>query len=170
MRKKSFDKRIYQLKIGKITYNYRLTESEPFNAHQTTDVEFYLDGAPLSQILGIERGLQFAGNNLSHDAPEIVLDAIAQFTGASSPSNQFGTSRVVLYRCHCGSDYCGIISFSLLLKKNFVFWQGLSYEDDDGTTNINNLKQSGFDAIREIVFDKKQYLATFELYRGSRGF
>jgi hypothetical protein len=94
---------------------------------------------------------------------------IDRYTGKRSPSNQFGSQRIVLYRCHCGMDYCGVVSFSLVEEEYFIVWRDLSRESEDGVEDAAALQLDGVQFIEELRFEKAQYFAEFERYRRLRG-
>ena len=112
--------------------------------------EFWINGSPLSSLLGIERGFGSSECNLD----------IEELSAQQPSSNQFGTGRVVLYRCHCGSDYCGVFSCGIVDRGDSIEWQNISFEDDSG------MHLSGRSAIwpnllsiEKLVFNKEAYLS-----------
>lgn len=159
---------IHTFGIGEATATYRLKGDEP--AREAAVPEFFVDGRALPELIGVERDLAFIGCDFCSDDPEALSSAVARYTGGAPPRNQFGSPRVVLYRCHCGSDYCGVISFSLVIEEGLVRWRGLSYEGDDGVAEARDAEQvCSIRPVGEIVFDKAQYLAEFDRYRRLRG-
>ena len=75
---------------------------------------------------------------------------VLQLRGLAPSFNQFGTNRFVLYRCHCGDDYCGIISCKIERKHSAIHWIDVRYEDDD-------------DSEEEAMFSKAISLLEFDL-------
>jgi hypothetical protein len=160
--------RICKLRIGEITARYWLEADEP--AREITVPEIFVDEQPLSERMGIERGLAFMNCDFIYDDPEVLRQAIARYTGKEAPFNQFGSGRIVLYRCHCGCDLCGVISFSLVEEGELILWRDLSHETGEGVEDASTIERDyGFKFIEEIAFDKAQYLAEFERYGQMRG-
>lgn len=159
---------IHQFDIGEITARYWLKADEP--AHELTVPEIFVDGQALSGMIGVERDLAFINCDFTSDDPNVIRSAIAQYTGQAAPCNQFGSPRIVLYRCHCGSDYCGVISFSLVEKGGLILWRNLSYKTETGIIDTGVVEQA-YDIrfIEEMAFNKVQYLAEFKRYRQTRG-
>lgn len=123
--------------------------------------EFFIDERPLAELLGIERDLLHYGTDLDPNLPpplrERGLDA---FLGRIAAPNQFGSGRLVLYRCHCGSDYCGVISCRLQYDGDRVLWHDVTFEDDDGALSGENLSSSSvprLTPVARIAFDRTQY-------------
>jgi hypothetical protein len=83
-----------------------------------------------------------------------------------------GSARIALYRCHCGADYCGVISFALLQHDGHVTWRTIAYESNEGIVAEQEVRASGLEnyrSIDEILFGKGQYLTEFERYGQARG-
>ncbi len=154
-----------------------------------TDFDFFIDGKALSKLLNIDRfDLAFCDFDLdsfevdkskfpNYDRTKINQRAISRFLGnAQPPFNQFETNRIVLYRCHCGVDYCGIISFLLDKEEDLIIWKEITYENE-GFIYIENksyenddfnykeeIESKGIKPIKEFRFDKNQYELEFEKY------
>jgi len=140
--------------------------------------DFFIDGTPLSESLNINRfDLAYSDFDLdtlevdkakfpNYDRKEIIKNAVSCFLGNSKPMNQYGTNRIVLYRCHCGSDYCGMVSFTLRIENDIVVWENLNYEDDGDFENDDDLEEeligSGIKSIKELRFDRREYQLEFE--------
>ncbi len=130
--------------------------------------DFFINHQQLSKKLGINRfDMAYSDFDLdvfevdttkfpNYDRKKINTNAVSGFLGISKPINQFGTDRIVLYRCHCGSDYCGVISFALHKEDNSIIWKDISYEDD--TENNEEI------IIKELRFDSREYQLEFEQY------
>lgn len=141
---------------------------------QTTDhlkFDFFIDGVQLDKTLGINRltDLRFCEFDLDifnsdklkladYDRKTVIRNKINEFIGVEKPVNQFQTERIVLYRCHCGCDYCGIISFELELNNHYVFWKNIRFELDE-ETEIKDVK-----FIDQLQFNKKQYLEELDRF------
>ncbi|WP_378184824.1 hypothetical protein ACE939_08470 [Aquimarina sp. W85] len=151
------------------------------------DFDFFIDGKPLSNLLNINRfGLGYCDFDLDrfevdkemfplYDRKKINTNSVLQFLGKIKPSNQFQTNRIVIYRCHCGCDYCGIISFRIEKENDFIIWKDITYENDDFLYKKGKLyKNDDFknkeceneeiEPIIELKFDKKEYELEFEKY------
>ncbi|MGB4774955.1 MAG: hypothetical protein WBP45_07285 [Daejeonella sp.] len=147
-----------KLSFEKTAIKYQINEEE----RETLLTEFLIDHKPLSEIIGIERSLCFYETEFDYSKDRKSM-AIKQFMGEFKPINQFTSDRIILYRCHCGCDYCGVISFRLVIENNIVIWKDIAYEDSDG---FGNNSQEGLEneerittKITELSFDKKDYFA-----------
>ena len=128
--------------------------------------DFFIDKIQLTKLLGFERLENMAFCNFDLDI--FVVDknkfpdfnrkdkikcSIKGFLGMELPFNQFGTERVVLYRCHCRCDYCGVISCKIRIEEEFVFWEYLRYENDDEEEHEYVKKVDVLKFKREEYFD-----------------
>jgi hypothetical protein len=106
--------------LGDSPYEYRLWD-------------FLIDGRPLAQRLGLSRGgLDLCGSTLERADRPAVADCTLQLLGLAPGWNQFESGRVVLYRCHCGCDYCGVVSARVVRAGGTVRWAEVGFEDDRG--------------------------------------
>jgi hypothetical protein len=99
--------------------------------------DFLIDGRPLAEYLGVSRlGLDLCGSPLSGAGYSryraFHADYARQLTGATPADNQFCSGRVVLYGCHCGCDYCGVISARVERSGAVVRWLDIGFEDERG--------------------------------------
>lgn len=131
---------------------------------------FFVNQIPLSQSLGIERfELAYCDFDFdilkatNHNRKVINKNSVARFLGDIEPENQFGTNRVVLYRCHCGCDYCGVVSFELEVQDNTVVWKDIRYETDDFDYELG-LDKGGVKPIAALRFNKIEYTDEFKKY------
>ncbi|MFD2562888.1 hypothetical protein [Aquimarina rubra] len=137
--------------------------------------DFFIDGKALSKSLNISRfDLAYCDFDLDiieidiakfpkYDRTKVNKNAVAQFLGNNEPCNQFDTNRMVLYRCHCGSDYCGVISFNLVKQDDVIVWKEITYEDDDFEYG-KEIENSGIKPITELKFARREYELEFENY------
>src|SRR5262249_19767809 len=88
-----------------------------------TQFEFLVDDFGVSEILGFANDRPWFGSTCFESSGSALEGAIAQLLGLSPSYNQFGTGRFVLYRCHCGCDYCGVISFQIIRSDTKVIWE-----------------------------------------------
>lgn len=153
-----------------------------------TSFDFFIDGKALSEWLNIKRfDLAFCDFDLDlvevdkskfpdYNRTKINKSAVSKFLGNNQPFNQFGTNRIVVYRCHCGSDYCGTISFLLERQNDLIIWQKITYENDDFEyeeraeykNDVFNYKAEvanrGIKPIKELKFDRREYELEFKNY------
>lgn len=100
---------------------------------QVEAAELFIDERPLAHWLGLTRDLGNSDTDLDRALPPALAEGgRAAFLGLQPAHNQFGSGRLVLYRCHCGCDYCGVISCILELDRDHVVWRQVTREDDDG--------------------------------------
>ena len=149
---KNMDKLAISLKPMKYRYEKNGIE------HEASVVEFVINGEELSHILGIERDLDNSGCDLD----PLMRDGICRefvdiLAGNIPPPNQFGTPRVVLYRCHCGCDYCGVISCALSKSGQTITWSGIGYEDD-----------SSLESGPSYTFDLDAYMKEIKRFAAGR--
>ncbi|HBC6053109.1 hypothetical protein [Proteus mirabilis] len=65
------------------------------------------------------------------------------------------------YRCHCGSDYCSVISCDLDITDHYVKWNNIAYEDGLDKDDALELDEHGITPIEQLIFDRKQYQQVF---------
>ncbi|EZH75867.1 hypothetical protein ATO12_03495 [Aquimarina atlantica] len=137
--------------------------------------DFFIDKKALSERLSINRfDLSYCDFDLdtfevdkfkfpNYDRSKVNKNAVFQFLGNHKPLNQFKTNRIVLYRCHCGCDYCGVISFNLEKQDDLIVWKDITYEDDDFEYE-EEMGNIGIKPIKELMFDRRAYELAFENY------
>ncbi len=137
--------------------------------------DFFVDGKQLSQLLNIDRfDMMYSSFDLDifyvdkikfpyHNTKEIIDTKVSVFLGYKEPENQFGTNRIPLYRCHCGSDYCGVISFLLEKKEDVIIWKDIRYEDDS-FEDVLDIEDRKINTIKMLKFDSIAYQAQFVEY------
>lgn len=149
-----------QLSLAIIPFTYTIDNKE----YTTTTGEFIIDDKSLCEWFGLGRNL--ANSYTELDVDKLRLGSfIRKLKGEVKPSNQFGTPRLVLYGCHCGCDFCGVISAEIIVQENTVIWQNVGYENDDG------LDESEFDEFDQwlltkfnFTFDKAKYFAELDRF------
>lgn len=133
--------------------------------------EFVVDDQPLSKLLGIDRDLRTSQCDLDRQTreklPVETERMVMELCGRTTPLNQFGTCRTVLYRCHCGSDYCGVVSCQIVIAEQSVEWRKITFEDDQGP------RESGADCgypnlapIDLLTFEKGAYFHALRALSG----
>jgi hypothetical protein len=103
--------------------------------------DFLIDGWPLAQHLGVSRsGLDLCNSPLEWVAYSryraVLADYARQLTGAAPGDNQFHSGRVVLYTCHCGCHYCGVISARVERSAGVVRWLDVGFEEENGPRGV----------------------------------
>lgn len=156
---------VQRLRIGKTLVEYAIDEV----AHRTEIDEFFIDERSLAHWLGVERDLGNYGSDLDlRQPPPLRERGLAMALGREPSCNQNGSGRHVLYRCHCGSDYCGVISCVLEFDGDHVVWRQITFEDDQGPMLAahpgENPADSAFPpgAPLRFVFDRAQYQTELE--------
>ena len=131
--------------------------------------DFFVDTVQLSKTLGVDRlqDMQYASFDLdifevdaerfpSYNRLEVIKQALKAFLGMEKPQNQWGSDRIVLYRCHCGCDYCGVISFAILLTHEYVYWSDLRLEGEH-----ENGEKEIIETLTELKFTRENYENVF---------
>lgn len=123
-------------------------------------IEFFIDDKPLIEILDDCRHL----GNISNDLDFCNLSQsnyILQLLGKTSTMNGLGTNRVVLYRCHCACDHCGVFSTEIVIGKLTVQWKNIAWENEE--------YQTTFDSAITFTFFKPQYFKAIKQYCKASG-
>ena len=94
--------------------------------------DFVVDGEGLGLRLGFEGRRPWFGRTCF----ELIepADEVEALRGLAAPSNQLGSGRFVLYGCHCGSDYCGVVSCVIERRGDLVVWCDARFEVEAGDT------------------------------------
>lgn len=98
---------------------------------KASQLDFVVDGEGLGARFGFEEGRPWFGRTRLEE-PDVERQ-IAALLGEGPSDNQLGAERVVLYGCHCGCDYCGVISCVVERSGNVIVWRDVRYEDDHFT-------------------------------------
>lgn len=92
-----------------------------------------------------------------------------KLTGKAPPYNQFATPTVVLYRCHCGCDYCGVVSAEIIINENSMIWQNVGYENEN--FDKNNIDESELNDLDKwqltrlnFTFNKDDYFKEIDRF------
>lgn len=156
---------VQRLRIGQTVLEYRINEVD----HRLDIPEIFIDERSLADWLSTYRNLTNCGNDM-HDrlSPEQRQRLLSMFLGGERPLNQFDSGRMVLYRCHCGCDDCGVISCRLEFWGDRVVWQDVTYEDDDGPVLAASPDENPEESLLppgaplRFVFDRAQYQTELE--------
>ncbi|CRL62877.1 hypothetical protein [Proteus vulgaris] len=144
---------------------------------QHTDFNFHIDGKALDEWLGFDKqtDLRFSDFDLdfivvdkacfpNYDRHKIICSKIEQFLGTKPVYTQLDNNRLVLYRCHCGCDYCSVIYCDLDITKDHVKWNYIAYEDGVDREDTLELDEHGITPIKQLIFNRKQYQQVFNEY------
>lgn len=123
-------------------------------------IEFVIDGRSLSDWLNLERGPDNSECDLDAEMqqrlPAATERAIRALQARRPAINNLGSGRVVLYRCHCGSDDCGVVSVQVLDTGDTIEWRDVGVESGTAMhTDPGNAR------LARLVFRKAEYLAEF---------
>lgn len=113
-------------------------------------VDFVMDHKePFSRRLGLWDMHPWFGRTVFDGNPPNA-QRIAEFLGDVPATNQLGSGRLVLYGCHCGCDYCGVISCRLRRENGRVYWEDIHAEEFEVDDTVMT-------TMPQLVFDEKQY-------------
>lgn len=142
-----------ELSLTRRSYPYEVDGVVQPAPHPQT--EFIVDGVGLGAQFGFEAARPWFGQTCFEAG---VPEAIAALLGQRPPSNQFGSGRFVLYRCHCGSDYCGVISCVIERRDAVMLWRDIGYEGDEDDTPPYPLR------VARLQFSLESYEAVVHAY------
>jgi len=108
---------------------------------------FVVDGQRMSERLGFDDARPWFGRTWLDGG---AAGGLAQLLGSAAPDNQWGSGRLVLFGCHCGSDYCGVISCRLEQDADTVRWLDVRYEGDDDPPPYPG-------RVERLIFDRAAY-------------
>lgn len=147
------------------------------NDTQRYDFNFYVDGKGLDEWLGFDRQTDWRFLDFdfdifivdkdsfpNYDRNKIIYSKVEQCLGIKPIYTQLGNNRLVLYRCHCGSDYCSVISCHLEITEHYVRWNNIAYEDGLDREEALDLDEHGITLIKQLIFSRKQYQQVFNKY------
>lgn len=130
--------------------------------------EFVVDGVGLGERFSFERARPWFGQTSFEIGPEYALLELSAFKALVPPENELESGRLVLYRCHCGCDLCGVISCEVQRKGGRVYWRDVRREEDLEPDEMD-AEDSEIDpvVIPELVFDAPQYDQVLDAYLAS---
>ena len=154
----------------------RAAEQQPGTGSVLFDI--LSDGRPMHEILDIDRhNMIWSSNDVDwvdvdrqhfpqYSRLKLLEQSVAEFLGELAPGCQFDERRKVLYRCHCGSDYCGVISAEIECIGGRVYWRHIGYQDDDCLPERGPPGRDGDvpDTVAEWVFDELEYRRAWQDY------
>lgn len=131
--------------------------------------DFFVDTVQLSKTLGVDRleDMRFSNFDLdifeadaerfpSYNRLEVIKQSIRTFLGIEKSQNQWDSGRVVLYRCHCRCDYCGVISCEIVFTHEYVYWSDLRFEEEG-----ENSEEGEIRSVTGLIFNRKDYENVF---------
>ena len=113
------------LRLKRNAYPVKIEGQEPSTAFLS---DFVIDGMSLAEQYNLNA---WFGSTCFEDTGLAREYAIEALLGKQEPGNQFGSGRLVLFRCHCGCHYCGVISCHIEQKNDVVTWSDIRYENDE---------------------------------------
>ncbi len=147
------------------TYDARIADDQPVRPYAQS--EFVVDGVGLSERFGFEEARPFFGQTCFEWSAEHLGARALELRGLASARSQLGEGRFVLYGCHCGSDYCGVISCAITREGGDVIWSDVRHEDADWSDGEDELEEDdGVDGedgamfalrLSELRFDAASY-------------
>jgi hypothetical protein len=137
------------LEIRIYAFSYTIAEKNFSGISRQAD--FLIDGEPLGKTLQVLR--PWSSRTGFEDGPEGFNRFVRELLGEEVPWNQFKSSRLVLFRCHCGCDYCGVISCDVVKQGDSLLWSNIGYEDDDGIQPCIDLLVFDFDQYSAAIMD-----------------
>lgn len=113
-------------------YLYEVNGRAAAEPHRQSD--FVVDGRSLAECFEFEPQRPWFGQTCFESLP-LLTDGerereLLELRGLLPASNQLGSGRLVLYRCHCGDDNCGVISCRIERSEDRVRWSDVRFEQD----------------------------------------
>jgi|GEM_PF-1263431 len=156
---------VRRLRIGSVAFEYTIEARD----YRIEIGEIFIDERPLAHWLGYVRHLGNCHTDIDPRTPaKRRAAARAIHLGLEPADNQNESGRLVLYRCHCGCDYCGVVSCELKFDGDHVVWDRLTYENDEGPMLERDPHEDPLDSLfppngpQRFVFDRAQYQAELE--------
>jgi len=119
-----------QLQLERRPFIYQLRgETQPEPIWQS---EFVVNGRDLATLLDFLEERPWFGQTCFEQNPAARETAVPALRGLAPPHNQLGSGRFVLYGCHCGSDFCGVISCAISRTDDEVVWSDIRFEEEPG--------------------------------------
>jgi hypothetical protein len=132
-------------------FAYRVPEKDFLGFSKQAD--FLIDGELLGQVFNVWPLRPWFGRTGFENSKVGIELFIQELLGAKTAQNQFGTNRLVLFGCHCGCDYCGIISCEIIRNGDIIEWRDIRLEEQGDFGPIKDLR------IESFKFDFSQYAA-----------
>ncbi len=151
------------LALKRNPYRYEIDGKPWPDPHMQTD--YIIDGASMGVALRFESARPWFGQTCFEYDDAVRDEMILQLRGLAPCLNQFGTDRFVLYRCHCGDDYCGTISCIIERGNDTIRWRDVRRENDVGPDS----EAEAPGPIPLFEFDLTAYDAAIAAYTQSIG-
>jgi hypothetical protein len=131
-------------------FEFEYTPPGQSDARATALTDFVIDDEPLGRSLDLWTERPWFGRTGFDDTDENIGIFMQELVGARPARNQWGTNRLVLFRCHCGCDYCGIVSCDAAADEKFIRWRDIRGEEWPASTMV------------DLTFDRSQYVDAIE--------
>lgn len=141
-----------KLKLQRKMYTLEQSGQEALPVSLT---DFEVNGLSLSGLYNLNA---WFGNTCFDYDGEFKQLEIGALLGKGEPSNQFGSGRFILFRCHCGCDYCGVISCSIERKGDTITWRDIGYENDSDDIEYPKRIEAYSFRIAEYEAEVSRYL------------
>ena len=127
-------------------------------AEPLVQTDFVVDGRTLAARFGFDAQRPWFGRTCFGDPPVQRDRALLALRGLAEPQTQLRSGRFVIYRCHRGCDYCGVISCLIERRDSTLVWRDLRFEEkadeeEDTEPPLYPL------VIDELVFELTDYEA-----------
>lgn len=148
--------------MHKLILGHGHRKGEAFNDGSTKAdrkyIDFIVSGQSLGQILELPE-FDLIGTFGWAENKEYEDKQIDEFLGQQKPELESG--RTSFYVCsECGDIGCGAVTAKIELTEKTVVWKEFGYENDYSKPDL-----SGYTKIGPFVFDKIEYIKTFELLK-----
>lgn len=153
---------VSSLTIKDYDFAYRIPEKNFEGTYR--EAEFLIDDEPLAQHFKIWGNRPWFGRTGFDNDTDAIKRFARELLAELEPSNELESKRLVLYRCHCGSDYCGVISCQIIKENELIHWLDIREEVDEGDAEILTSVK-----IEKISFDFKQYRESITAFLQNRG-
>jgi hypothetical protein len=154
--------RYAQLNMNTLTLGHGHRKGETFkNGSIKTDrkyIDFIVSGQSLGELFGLPDFDLIGVFGWTAKKGEEIKH-IDEFLGLMDP--ELETGRTCLYVCpECGDIGCGAITARLEINEKNVMWKDFGYENNYSEPDLTEYQEIG-----PFVFDKTEYIKTFELLK-----
>lgn len=132
------------LVIRSFDFSYTVPEKAvPGTVSQT---DFVVDGEPLGRTLGFWTERPWFGATRFEQGQDVADRFVQELLVHRRPVNQLGTDCLVLFGCHCGYDYCGVIVCDIERRGKDVIWNNIRH--DHGMRTYKSVPALRFDFVQ----------------------
>ena len=151
--------------MHKLKLEYKHRKGETFNNGLTKAdrkyIDFIVSGQSLGQLFRLSEfdliGVFGWTENVEYENKQID-----EFLGRQKP--ELETGRTSFYVCsECGDIGCGAITAKIEVTEKSVIWKDFGYENNYSKPDLIDYKEIG-----PFIFDKNEYIKTFELLKNER--